>query len=299
VKILIIGGTGFVGSHLRQRMSGRYDVTATGSQADIRDYEEIKKLIERESPDFVVNLASLTTVRETIENPALAYEVGFTGTLNILNALKQTGFNGRMLQVSSSEVYGYPSPEQLPITETEPFSPQSPYSVSKIASEMLCYQWSQSGSFEIIRARPFTHIGPGQSERFAIASFAKQIAEISINKKKPEMKVGNLEATRDFTDVRDVVDAYEALLLRGKNGEVYNVCSNAELRISDLLVKMVKYSGKAIDIVQDESLLRSTEQQRVLGSNKKIIEVTGWKPKISINKTIVDTINYWIDAKET
>lgn len=297
--MLVIGGTGFVGNHMQQRMSDRYDISATGRQADIREYEVIKNLIKSESPDYVINLASLTTVRETIKNPALTYEIGFTGTLNLLTALKETGFSGRMLQVSSSEVYGFPVPEQLPIKETEPFKPQSPYSVCKIAAEMLCYQWSQTEAFEIIRARPFTHIGPGQSDRFAIASFARQIAEIKTSKKEPAMKVGNLDATRDFTDVRDVVDAYEALLLKGENGDVYNVCSCREIRTGELLEKMIKFSGKAIDITQDESLLRSTEQQRVLGSNKKIREETGWQPQISLEQTIEDTVEYWIEAKET
>ena len=298
MKILIIGGTGFVGNHIQNRMSERYEITATGTQDDIRNYETIRNLIKSKSPDYVINLASLTTVKETIENPMLTYDIGFTGTLNILNALKETGFNGRMLQISSSEVYGHPVPKQLPIRETEPFRPQSPYAVCKTAAEMLCYQWSQTELFEIVRVRPFTHIGPGQSERFAIANFARQIAEIKTGKKNPVIKIGNLDATRDFTDVRDVVDAYEMLLLGGANGDVYNVCSSREIQTGELLERMIKYSGKDIDIIRDESLMRPTEHQRVLGSNQKIDETVGWQPKISLDKTVADTIDYWIDTKK-
>ena len=295
-KMLVIGGTGFVGKHLVKQLSPHYKVAATGTQYDIRNYNTIRQLVAKVVPDLVINLASLTTVRETIERPYETYDIGFTGTLNLLTVLKEEGFTGRMLQVSSSEVYGFPLPGQLPISESEPFRPMSPYSVSKVASEMLCYQWSQTEEFEVIRTRPFTHIGPGQSVRFAISKFARQIAEIIKGKREPVLHVGNIDTTRDYTDVRDVVSAYDALFQKGRNQHVYNICTSKQIRTGDLLDKLIDCSGCSIDVVQERSLMRKSEQQLVVGDNNKIRSETGWKPEVPLNTTIADIIEYWVNV---
>lgn len=292
---LLIGGTGFVGRHLQRSLLPRFKVIATGRDADIRDTAGIGSLVKSASPDMVVNLASITTVRESFQDPLDTYRIGFLGTLNLLTALKECGFRGRMLNVSSSEVYGFPSDELLPVDEQALLRPMSPYSVSKAATEALCHQWSQTEQFEVVTARPFTHIGPGQSDRFAISNFAKQIAEISIGKKTPVIKVGNLHATRDITDVRDVVRAYRLLLEKGRNGETYNICSGREIGIKALLNELIELAGIEISVEPDESLMRNAEQKRVYGSYEKIHNETGWDPLVSINQTLADTLSYWVD----
>jgi len=292
-KALIIGGTGFVGKHLEQHLSQNYDVSATGHDIDIRDKNQIRALVARTMPDIVVSLASITTVRESVENPEETYKIGFWGTLNLLLSLKETGFKGRMLQVGSSEVYGYPSPDQLPISESEPLRPMSPYAVNKVAIEALCYQWSQTEQFEIVATRSFTHIGPGQSDRFAISNFARQIAEIKQRNLDPVIHVGDLSATRDFTDVRDVVSAYALLLQKGRNGDIYNVCSGHEVSTHWMLEKLIELSGVKVKVVQDTTRLRASEQRRVCGDNKKLIRDTGWHQSISLETSLEDILSYW------
>ena len=209
--------------------------------------------------------------------------------------VKDYGFRGKMIQIGSSEVYGFPTDDQLPITEDAPLRPMSPYAVAKIAAEALCYQWSQTESFEIVMVRPFTHIGPGQSDRFAISNFAKQIAEIMLGKKDPIIYVGNLDTTRDFTDVRDVVRAYEATLQKGRSGKVYNICSGKEITTKVLLDDLIKCSGLSIKVVQESSLMRKTEYLRMRGCYDKLRVETGWIPKIPMSITISDTLAYWVD----
>jgi GDP-4-dehydro-6-deoxy-D-mannose reductase len=274
-------------------LSSDCEVVASDHTADIRDSAQLLDLIRRSTPDFVVNFASITTVRESFEAPDKTYQIGFLGTLNLLQCLKATAFKGRMLNISSSEVYGFPQSNQLPLRETSGFNPMNPYSVNKVATEALCYQWSQTEKFEIITARPFTHIGPRQSERFAISNFAKQIAEILLKKKDPLVEVGDLDTTRDLTDVRDVVRAYRLLLEKGRNGEVYNVCSGREVSMRSLLDNLVKLAGIAVTIRQDERLLRRFDQSRTLGSFEKIRDETGWTPSIPFDRTLRDTVEFW------
>lgn len=292
-KALIVGGTGFVGIHLQRCIDDRYSVIATGRNEDIRDAVKINEVIRNTIPDIVINLAAITTVRESFERQYDNYNIGLFGTLNLLMALKDTGFQGRMLQVGSSEVYGFPTPDQLPISESEPLRPMSPYAVNKIAIEALCYQWSQTEQFEIVATRSFTHIGPGQSDRFAISNFARQIAEIKLKNLEPVIHVGDLSATRDFTDVRDVVSAYDLLLQKGRNGDIYNVCSNHEVSTQWMLEKLIEISGVKVTIEQDTTRLRASEQKRVCGNNKKLVRDTGWHQSISLEISLADILSYW------
>lgn len=293
---LLVGGTGFVGRHMRHSLLPGLKVIATGHDCDIRDVAKIGNLVKSVSPDIVVNFASITTVRESFQDPLDTYRIGFLGTLNLLMALKENDFRGRMLNISSSEVYGAPPDDLLPINEEALLRPRSPYSVSKVATEALCYQWSQTEQFEIVTARPFTHIGPGQSDRFSISNFAKQIAQISLGKKPSVIKVGNLHATRDITDVRDVVRAYDLLLEKGRNGETYNICSGRETGIKALLNELIELAGIEISVEPDESLIRNAEQKRIYGSYEKIHNETGWDPKVSLSQTLADTFSYWAHA---
>ena len=283
---------------MQRELGAEFNVAATGHSRDIRDAAQIASLVKEVGPDLVINFASITTVRESFLEPLGAYEIGFLGSLNLLLALKANKFQGTMLNISSSEVYGFTSDDQLPITENAPLQPMSPYSVSKAATEALCYQWSQTETFSIITARPFTHIGPGQSERFAISNFAKQLSEILLRKRDPVIHVGDLDTSRDFTDVRDVVRAYKLLLGKGRNGHCYNVCSATETSMRTLLHELVELSGMEVKIEPDESLMRKAEQRRTCGSCRKIREETGWHPTIPLSVTLSDTLSHWIEKLE-
>jgi GDP-4-dehydro-6-deoxy-D-mannose reductase len=288
-----MGGAGFVGRHMNRLLEKEYTVTSVDREFDIRDKERIQSLVKAVKPHIVINFAFITTVRETFADPETTYQVGFQGMLNLLDALRIIGFDGRVLNISSSEVYGFPAEEDLPIDESAPIKPMSPYSVAKLSVEALCYQWSQTEGIDIVTVRPFTHIGPGQSNRFALSSFSRQLAEMELGLREPVIYVGNLGSTRDITDVRDVVRAYDLLLRHGKNREVYNVCTGNEVVIRSLLEELIEITGLPVRIETNKALVRGKEQQRILGSYAKLNQITGWKPEIPLRKTLFDMIEYW------
>lgn len=289
-KVHIFGGTGFVGTHLKQHLSQNYVVSCSGSEVNIADQQEIDILLEKIQPDFVINLAAITTLRESVCDPVGTYRVNFLGVLNILTSLKKINFIGKFLFISSSEVYGLLSNSDLPVCEDHPLKPVSPYAVAKIAAEALCYQWSKSEKFSIIVARPFNHIGPGQSSRFAVADFAHQISNIKRGSQSPEIYVGDIDTTRDFTDVRDIANAYELLLNFGKSGEIYNVCSGKEISIRELILRMAKILNIEIKICHDPSRIRKSDQRRVRGDAKKLISSTGWVRSFTLDETLIDIL---------
>jgi len=282
-----------VGAHMQQYLQPFCDVLVHGLETDIRVPSLVTSMIESTRPDVVVNLASISSLADSFEKPYETYAISFLGTLNLFDALKKSGFKGKFLYVSSSEVYGNVATDELPIDENRLVKPNSPYAVAKVATEALCYHWSHSGLFDIVIARPFNHIGPGQSDRFAISNFAKQIASVQAGRQQPILNMGNADAIRDFTDVRDIVKAYSLLSEHGKNGEIYNVCSGKEYSIRMLLLKMVELAGVQISIEQTRDRLRSSEQQRIYGSYDKLYRDTGWKPQIPIEQTLIDILSDW------
>lgn len=292
-KLLLVGGTGFVGSHMSAASEAICEVVSTGRDVDVRNLNQLSVLIGEVKPDQVVNFAAVTTLRESFENPRDTYDINFLGTLNLLIALREHHFVGRMLFVSSSEVYGLLGEHELPVSETRIPKPLSPYAVAKIAAEALCYQWSQTENFEIAIARPFNHIGPGQNARFAIADFGRQVAAIKLGLSEPVIHVGDIDTTRDFTDVRDVVLAYRLLLEQGKNGEVYNVCSGKERSIRLLIERMCELAGVNVELRPDQARLRLSEQRRVCGSNDRLVTDIGWLPNYPLDQTLSDIVNYW------
>lgn len=293
-KVVLLGGTGFAGKHMARLLRPNHEVFAYGREIDIRDKSLIQKVLSQHTPDWVVNFASVTTVRESFADPVMTYEIGFLGNLNLITMLQEIGFSGRLLNISSSEVYGHPMPKELPLSESSELRPMSPYAVSKLAAEFLCYQSNCSVQFDILSARPFTHIGPGQSDRFAVSNFARQIAEVDLGSREPVIRVGDLSTTRDFTDVRDVVRAYWLLLESGKTGEVYNVCSGMETSLLNVLERLVAKSRRVIRVEMDETMLRNAEQKRLYGSYDKLNQDTGWHPEIELEKTLADTLGYWL-----
>jgi GDP-4-dehydro-6-deoxy-D-mannose reductase len=187
-------------------------------------------------------------------------------------------------------VYGRVADADLPTKETQLVFPRSPYAVSKVAAEALCYQWSQTENIRIVLARPFNQIGPGQDKRFAIADFAQQINEIRRGRRPPYLITGDLDVTRDFTDVRDAIHAYYLLLKNGDNGEVYNVCRGEELSLRSLVEEMLQIAGIEAELQSDETRLRPVEQRRMVGDNTKIREQLGWTSEISLNTTLTDVL---------
>lgn len=293
MKVLLTGASGFVGSYVGRQQKCAPLHGPREEPVDLCDYEAVSAAVAAIAPDTVIHLASQSFVPESFQDPRLTFEINFLGTFNLLQALKASDFRGRMLHVGSGDTYGLVNPENLPLMEGQPQKPRNPYAVSKVAAEALCYQWSQTESFEIVMVRPFNHIGPGQSERFVVSDFARQVVEIKRGKKTPVIEVGDIDVTRDFTDVRDVVRAYELLLERGVNGEVYNVCSGRERSIREILEALIRLAGVEARIVQDPNRLRRAEQRRVAGSYAKLKAATGWQPEISFEQSLQDILTDW------
>lgn len=296
-KLLITGGTGFVGSVVQKSLANStnpYGLELVPPQTiELRDPSGLAKLCAETRPDFVIHLAAQSFVPQSFANPHETFEINFLGTLNLLQALKQSDFKGQLLFVGSGDMYGLVAPESLPVTEDFPLKPRNPYAVSKVAAEALCYQWSQTEGMNIVMARPFNHIGPGQSERFVVSDFARQVAEIKLGLREAEISVGDIDVTRDFTDVRDVVRAYLLLLQQGKSGEAYNVCSGKEIPIREILEQLLVLAGVRASIKQDSARFRPAEQRRIYGSCDKLLGASGWQPEIPLEQALADNLNYW------
>ena len=292
-RILVTGDHGFVGDHAMTRWPTATGLSSLSGKVDIRDKAGLLDQLRNIRPSAVLHLAALSFVPDSFKAPEATFEVNFLGTLRLLEALAETGFKGRFLFVSTGDAYGIVSPDNLPILETLPLRPRNPYAVSKAAAEALCFQWSQTGPFEVMVARPFNHIGPGQAPTFAISDFARQIAEISAGKRPPVLQVGNIDVTRDFTDVADVLRAYELLLERGHNGEVYNVCSGVERSVRSMVERMLDISGVKAEIANDQTRFRPSDQPRVCGSHEKLSQHTGWQPSVPTDETLLNIYHYW------
>lgn len=292
MKLLLTGSDGFVGSVLKRQWPC-IPLADDGGNVDLREADRLRRAVAHIAPDAVIHLAAQSFVPASFAHPRETYEINFFGTFGLLDALKAAGFTGRFLFVGSGDAYGVVAPNELPVDEAHPLRPRSPYAVSKAAAEALCYQWSQSEAFEIVMTRSFNHIGPGQSERFVVADFARQVVEIRKGLRPPVFRTGDIGVTRDFTDVRDVVQAYLLLLEQGKCGEVYNVCSGSEHSIRDLLMRLLNLGGIEAAIEQDASRLRDAEQRRVCGSPRKLERDTGWTRRYSLDASLTDILNDW------
>lgn len=292
----ITGAKGFVGSYIKSCIDS-YDLELylQTDETDILDKDELLKQFRQKLPDVVVHLAAISFVPDSFDNPERTYLVNFIGTLRLLQALKEAGFTGTFLYVGTSDAYGIITEEELPIIENRALSPRNPYAVSKVAAESLCYQWSQTENMNVIMVRPFNHIGPGQSPNFVVSDFARQIAKISLGMSDPILYTGNIDVYRDFTDVRDVIRAYYALLRNGQNGQIYNVCSGIGVSIREIVDKLIKISGVDITVEVDKSRLRPAEQVRAFGSFDKLNKQTGWQPEISLDESLNDIYRYWED----
>lgn len=300
-RLLVTGASGFVGKHLvtLEAAGGLPDwqLQIPMADFDLLSPDSIDTALLAGAPDAVIHLAGQTFVPEAFRDPQRTLQVNLLGTLNLLQALKRRGFCGTFLYVSSGDVYGQVMESDLPVVETLAPRPRNPYAVSKVAAELLCQQWSYSEPWRIIVARPFNHIGPGQGDAFVIPSMARQLVRVRHGLQPAQLEVGDVDVTRDFLDVRDVLQAYLALLEQGRNGEVYNVCSGVEWRVRDLITQMASLAGVEVELLQDAGRLRLSEQRRVVGCSKKLQKETGWKPSVSITETLQSVLSDW-EARE-
>jgi GDP-4-dehydro-6-deoxy-D-mannose reductase len=296
--LLVTGRHGFVGSALARMVAtdaslAQWQLIEVPETLDLRDPVATGAIVGAEAPDAVLHLAAQSWVPEAFRDPAATLNVNVLGTLHLLQALQRVAFQGRMLYVGTGDVYGRVPEDEMPVAETRLPAPRNPYAVSKLAAEALCYQWSVSEAIEIVMARPFNHVGPGQSERFVVSDFARQIARIRKGQREPVVVTGDIDVTRDFTDVRDVVQAYFSLLDRGASGEVYNVCSGRDRSIRSILSRLAELAGVSISVRQDPSRLRASEQRRVCGDPSKICRTTGWQATTPLDKSLVAMLHYW------
>lgn len=296
MKLLITGLSGFVGGWVRDLTAaatpwqGITILPATG--LDLLDRAGLNAIVAAHRPDAVLHLAALSSVAGAIRDPVATANVNVIGTVNLLDALENAGFGGRLLCVGSSEEYGRSAADALPVAETAPLAPRNPYAASKVAAEMFVLERVRRGRLDAVCARPFNHTGPRQDGRFVLPSLARQVAEITLGLRPPEILAGDLNITRDFLDVRDVVSAYLTLLQRGESGGIYNVSSGHESRLADLLDIMCRLARVEAVVQRDPALLRPVEQRRNCGDNARL-RALGWAPAYTMTQTLQSLLDYW------
>ena len=296
-RLLVLGHNGFVGRHILEGARARDDIEilVPPSDFDVRKTQSVADAINAAEPDWILHLAAQSSVADSFKHPVETYSVNTIGTANVVSSAIDGGFAGRMLFVSSADVYGAVDSSALPIGESQLAAPRNPYAASKLAAEIVCLEAARRNSLDVVIARPFNHIGPGQDARFAVASFAAQIAAIAAGERPSTLAVGDLSVERDFSDVRDVVNAYFMLLERGDRGSVYNVCSGVGHRLDYVLRQLVIAAGTEVRIVVDQARLRLSETPRLVGDNRKL-QSLGWRPQIPLSQSLKDVFEQALNA---
>lgn len=310
--ILVTGVGGFVGSHMADlllqdstiQIAGiihpsyevqhlKEDPRITIFREDIQHEKKLKSLVEKIAPDTIYHLAGMAHVHESWKNRREFFYTNFIGALNLVEACRDLKQFPKILFIGSAECYGNVPESEQPIFESRPFSPLSPYAVSKTAQEVLGIQYAKSEKLPIYLSRSFNHTGPRQKETFVCPAFAKQIVMAELGRSEPILKVGNLSAKRDFSDVRDVVKAYQLILEKGIPGEPYNVCSGNAISIEQMLEILLSYSKIKISIEVDPEKFRPVDMPLLLGSPEKLARDTSWKPAYNVHQTLQDLLDYW------
>lgn len=259
---------------------------------DIRDLDATRKALAQSVPDAVVHLAAQSFVPRSFEDPVETLAINAGGTANLIKSLQEYGFHGRFLYVSSGDIYGLVDEANLPVDEEIQPRPRNPYAVSKWAAEQFCLQAHRTHGLDCVIARPFNHVGPGQSEKFVLPSLASQIAAIESGRCKPVIEVGDIESTRDFLDVRDVVAAYAALLRAGMPGGTYVVASGVERSVREMLGLMLSHTIVQPEIHVDPARMRPSEQKRMRADSRRLRDDTGWSPSHPMEDTVLDILDY-------
>lgn len=314
MKVLITGITGFAGSHLAEyilynqprvevyglvRWRSRLENIVAFQEkvylfeADLKDTTSLRSVLAHIKPDWIFHLAAQSFVPTSWKCPAETFNINVIGQINLFEALLSLNLNPKVHIAGSSEEYGQVYESEIPMKETNPLRPLSPYAVSKVAQDLLAYQYYRSYGLRTVRTRGFNHTGPRRGEVFVTSSLAKQIAEIEKGKREAVIRVGNLEAKRDFTDVRDIVRAYWLALEKGKEGEVYNIGSGRAYAIREVLEMLLSLSRVKVKVEVDPARLRPSDVPILLADCSKFKELTGWEPEIPFEKTLEDLLDYW------
>lgn len=316
MRVLITGVTGFAGSHLADYLlENQPDVEVWGIyrwrsrrenvesvwerirmlECDLRDYTSVHLALQQARPDAIFHLAAQSFVPSSWKAPNDTLVTNITGQTNLFEAVRFLELDPVIQIACSSEEYGLVHPDEVPIKEDNPLRPLSPYAVSKVAQDMMAYQYFQSYGLKTVRTRGFNHTGPRRGDVFVTSNFAKQIASIELGLQEPVIKVGNLEAVRDFTDVRDMVRAYWLAVTKAKPGEVYNLATGIGITIQELLDRLLALSTAKVKVEQDPERMRPSDVVRLIGDSSKFRKDTGWEPQVPFEKTLRDTLQYWRD----
>ena len=307
MKALITGIAGFVGNYLTEELI-KHGIDVYGTILDhevyhgnakgvftmnLLNYDEIESVMTELQPDYIFHLAGQSSVGLSWKKPQLTIETNVVGTINLLEVVRLTCKDTRILIVGSSDEYGVIRVEDCPINEMLPLHPQNPYATSKKAQEEIALQYCKSYGMDIVLVRAFNHIGPGQLKGFVVADFASQIAEIENGFVPPVIKVGNLDAKRDFSDVRDVVSAYYLIMDKGLKGEIYNVGSGEAIAVKNILQMLLSFSECNILVEDDINRFRPSDIPLIECDSSKLVAATGWTKNKRLEKTLLDILNYW------
>ncbi|RJQ33531.1 MAG: SDR family oxidoreductase [Actinobacteria bacterium] len=315
-KALITGITGMAGSHLADYLVSMNDLEVAGTKrwrsrdenishlngkvrlydCDLRDYKNVLEVIKEYKPDLIFHLAAQSFVPTSWESPAATVCDNSLMQINLFEAVRENGIDPTIQIALSSEEYGLVLPDEVPINEDNPLRPLSPYAVSKVTQEMLGYQYYKSYGLKVIGTRTFNHEGPRRGDVFVTSNFAKQIAEIEAGKKEPVIEVGNLEAKRDWTDVRDTVRGYWLAVNKCKPGEIYVIASGKTRTVQEMLDTLLSFSKVKVEVKQDPKRMRPSDVEILWGDYTKFNKATGWQPTISFEKMLEDLLNYWREA---
>jgi GDP-4-dehydro-6-deoxy-D-mannose reductase len=314
MKVLITGITGFAGSHLAELLAAEHpEVEVFGTyrwrsrmdniehlrgsfqllETDLRDYTSVARALDRARPDFIFHLAAQSFVPASWSAPSETLTTNITSQTNLFEAIRNLGLDPVVQIACSSEQYGLVHPEETPIKETNPLRPLSPYAVSKVAQDFLAYQYFQSYGLKAIRTRGFNHTGPRRGQVFVTSNFCSQVAAIELGLQEPVIRVGNLEAIRDFTDVRDMVRAYWLAVQHARPGEVYNIASGKGIHIREMLDRLLALASVKVEIEVDPDRLRPSDVEILIGDSSKFRADTGWEPRIPFDQTLRDLLDYW------
>jgi GDP-4-dehydro-6-deoxy-D-mannose reductase len=309
-RVFLTGASGFAGSHLLDRLlksgsrvytlfhgaSSHVDLPIhprlTIVEGDLLDADSLSRAVRQAEPDAIYHLAGMALTDASWQRPALTMQLNAIGVINLLEAAVAFG-RPRVVVVTSAEVYGPIKPAELPITEESAPRPAHPYGVSKLAASLLIPLYARRYQLPVVDARPFNHIGPRQANGFVVSDFASQLAAIKLGRRPPIMSVGNLDAERDFTDVRDVVDAYLRLSERGRPGQCYIICSGTAVSIREILDRLIALTGIQVEVRPDPTRMRPSETPRLVGSYQRLAEDTGWKPCVSLQQSLADALADW------
>lgn len=307
MRVLVTGAGGFAGTHVvtALRAAGHAVhalVHGTGTApagveavhaGDVCDADGLARIVAAAAPDAVVHLAAFANPAAAERDPAGAYRVNVGGTLALLAALRTHAPAARLLVVSSCLVYGDVPRTEPPVGEDAPLAPRTVYGASKAAAEITALQWGRAYGLDVVVARPFNHTGPGQAPTYVCAALARQLAAIEAGRQEPVLHTGNPDPVRDLVDVRDVAEAYVALLARGRRGGVYNVCTGEGSSVAEIVAQLRTLATVAVSARIDPARVRSGDAERLVGSPARIAADTGWRARIPLARTLADVLAEW------